>query len=341
MNFRTRGWRRRPPLKQARRALVAANADGRVYAVGGFFTSDEPFFDNVEARSEKGKGFWRELPSIPVARSNCVAATIGDRPYVVGGLAEVGGVFEVIDSVHRFNPDKRRWEERRSLPRPRGFGGAAAFGGRLYVVGGEDNRGLSQSVDAYDPQSNEWIAGVTELPGPGRKLLGVVATERYIFAIGGFADQDLKEPLKSVQRYDPVANKWQGVAPLNQRRGNFGAAAFGAGRYILVVGGVDVSSSGRRKLRTSEVYDVETDEWHVLDKKLPVARANLACALESRDTVLAIGGIVPVDGVDVATDLVQAIRIVGRPENLDGKSSNSPQLESETFVQPIRPRRPE
>jgi N-acetylneuraminic acid mutarotase len=115
--------------------------------------------------------------------------------------------------------------------------------------------------------------------------------------------------LSSVQRYDPTADNWQEVASLTMRRGNFGAAAFAEGRRIMVVGGVDVINGERPKLSTSEVYDVETDEWQLLDERLPMPRASLACAPAGPETVLAVGGIVPADGGVVPTAAVHAIRV--------------------------------
>jgi N-acetylneuraminic acid mutarotase len=310
MTHQTSPWQPRPPLNQARRGLAAANAGGRVYAIAGFSVENEPPYDVVEARSMNGTGEWRRLTSVPIPRANCSSASLGGSAYVVGGLGEVSGRSNVLDSVHRFDARTDRWEERKSLPAPRCFAGAAAHDGTLYVVGGADDHRLTNSVVAYSPELNEWTDR-RPLPPPRRNLLGLVATGRYLYAVGGFADARLDRPLSSMHRYDPTNDEWQEMKPLNRRRGNFGAAAFGVGGHILVVGGVDVIEprSMRVRLTTSEVYNVASDDWQTLEEKLPVPRASLACALEDDNTVLAIGGIVPGDGDFVPTDLVQAIQI--------------------------------
>lgn len=314
MTYETSRWRQRPSLRHPRRGLAATSANGSVYAIAGFAQEGDPPFDTVEVRRPRGQGEWRLARPIPIPRANCAAATVGGRIYVVGGLAGMGDDLAALDAVHRFDPDTGRWEARRRLPASRFFAGAAGLGGLLYVGGGEVDGGRDASFLVYDPAVDRWSERAP-LPPPRRSLPGLAATDRYIYAIGGFAKTDLTSPLVSVQRYDPVADSWQEVAPLALRRGNFGSVAFADRRRIIVVGGADVIGDQRPKLSTSEVYDAESDRWQLLDERLPKGRASLACALESADTVLAIGGVIPVDSGVRPTAAVHAIRI-GAPDAL-------------------------
>ena len=68
---------------------------------------------------------------------------------------------------------------------------------------------------------------------------------------GGFDDNS---PLESVERYDPVTNKWTFVSSMSCPRGGVGVAALG-GR-IYAVGGHD----GSNYLNSVECYDALKDK---------------------------------------------------------------------------------
>jgi hypothetical protein len=307
MTYQTSQWLSRPPLGTARIGLAGATARGRVYAIAGFAENDT--FNSVEARAQKPpKSTWHTQPSVDIRRANCAADTLDGLIYVVGGLKEDGAP---TDSVQRFDPKEGgSWEASRSLPAPRTHMGVAGHGGRLYVAGGAEN-GATMSMVAYDHEEDEWI---DRAPIPSlRGLFRLVAAGGHLYAIGGFAGVATNtDPQTTVERYDPVSDRWESVARLHEPRGNPGVAAFGKGsRHIAVVGGVTSDDQGHRfSLKSSEVYDINDDEWQVLDVQLPHSRASLVCALEARNTVLAIGGAVTDDQGNVAAaDLVEAIRI--------------------------------
>jgi hypothetical protein len=87
------------------------------------------------------------------------------------------------------------------------------------------------------------------------------------------------------------------------------AAAFAKdSRHIIAVGGAVVVTGEIRGLRSSEVYDIASNVWQTLEVELSQARSSLVCALEDRNTVLAIGGAVRQNDTETATDLVEAIR---------------------------------
>jgi len=63
--------------------------------------------------------------------------------------------------------------------------------------------------------------------------------------------------MSTTERFDPSANEWEEVAPMNQAR----SAAFGASMNgkVYVAGGVWKN----KKISSCEVYNPVTNEWHL------------------------------------------------------------------------------
>jgi hypothetical protein len=301
----------RPPLRQARAGLGVAKAGRQILAIGGFEVVDEvaTVFDVVEARRVKGSGRWRDLAPMPTARANLATAEVGGLVYAIGGIGQAD---DTLDVVETFNPRSGRWTTSLPLPQPRAGPGAAGLGGLLYVAGGEvqltaDTFEVSNSVLVYDPKQNTWRS-VAPMP-TARTRLRLVASGRYLYAIGGAAPPsgadpfELGPPLSTVERYDPRSNRWSTMNPMVEARLLPCAVETKVGhrRVLVVVGGFEFSADGTlvQARRTTEVFDPHTGRWTLLDVLLPFGRGSHDCATEADGTVLAIGGITPVGDTPV------------------------------------------
>jgi hypothetical protein len=129
------------------------------------------------------------------------------------------------------------------------------------VAGGEvqltaDTFEVSNSVLVYDPKQHTWRS-VAPMP-TARTRLRLVASGRYLYAIGGAAPPsgadpfELGPPLRTVERYDPRSNSWTTMTPLVEARLLPCAVETKVGhrRVLVVVGGFE---DGAR--RTTEVFD--------------------------------------------------------------------------------------
>lgn len=82
-------------------------------------------------------------------------------------------------------------------------------------------------------------------------LPGTEGGQDRLFAAGGQDD----EPTKSVEYFDQGAGAWKALAPMGERRLNFGFAALDGCLYVI--GGWD----GEVILQTCEKYYPDRDEW--------------------------------------------------------------------------------
>jgi N-acetylneuraminic acid mutarotase len=222
-----------------------------------------------------------------------------------------------LDVVETFNPRSGRWTTSLPLPQPRAFAGAAGLGGLLYVAGGEvqlaaDTFEVTNSVVVYDPKNNTWRS-VAPMPTI-RQRLRLVASGRYLYAIGGF---DLAgQSLTTVERYDPKSNSWATMNPMVESRALPCAVETKVGhrRVLVVVGGFEFSANGTlvQARRTTEVFDPHTGRWTLLDVLLPFGLGSHDCATEADGTVLAIGGITPVGDTPVFLANVDALSLKRR-----------------------------
>jgi N-acetylneuraminic acid mutarotase len=310
---RSSQWIARPPLRHARGGLGVATVGGQILAIGGF--DEDTIFDVVEARRVSGTGRWRDLAPLPTARANLATAEVGGLVYAVGGIDDVDNS----DVVETFNPTTGRWATSVPLPQPRAFAGAAGLGGLLYVAGGEvklapDTYEATNSVLVYDPKQNTWRS-VAPMP-TARQRLRLVASGRYLYAIGGF---DLAgQSLTTVERYEPKSNSWTTMNPMVESRALPCAVETKVGkrRVLVVVGGFEFPGDGTVDgRRTTEVFDPDTGRWTLLDVLLPpIGRGSHDCATEADGTVLAIGGItrVVVEGPNIYLANVDALSLKPR-----------------------------
>ncbi|CAG0879760.1 unnamed protein product [Darwinula stevensoni] len=121
----------------------------------------------------------------------------------------------------------------------------------LFAVGGWCSGDAIQSVERYDPQTNEWrmVASMSKR----RCGVGVAVLSDLLYAVGGHDGQSY---LNSIERYDPQTNQWSSeVAPTSSCRTSVGVAVLDG--YLYAVGGQD----GVSCLNYVEKYDPSLNRW--------------------------------------------------------------------------------
>lgn len=162
------------PSGTALQGLNLAEHRGQVYRVGGMHPTNAPqtapVLESVAevARFDPARMQWENLTPLPQPRSSHDVGVIGDTLYVVGGwnmqgATETSPWADTMVALDLSNP-KAEW---RSIPQPfkrRAFI-TAVHGGRLYVIGGLNQRnGIERAVSIYDPATGKWSDG-PDLPG--------------------------------------------------------------------------------------------------------------------------------------------------------------------------------
>lgn len=66
-------------------------------------------------------------------------------------------------SLLRYDPKTDTWTMVAPLSMPRDAVGVCLLGDKLYAVGGYDGQSYLNTMEAYDPQTNEWTQVITKL----------------------------------------------------------------------------------------------------------------------------------------------------------------------------------
>ncbi|XP_074613220.1 kelch-like protein 23 [Acropora palmata] len=137
---------------------------------------------------------------------------------------------------------------------------AVTMGKYIYLIGGMSmqERTEVKTVQRYDVEKQSW-SSVADMREPRYELTAVNYKNKYIFVFGGIDGSSHRECLKTVERYDPLVDRWSYVTSMHQPRSS--AFAFVHNERVYVIGG----ERGEDVYPTDcELYDPLTDEWQVM-----------------------------------------------------------------------------
>jgi N-acetylneuraminic acid mutarotase len=238
---------------------------------------------------EPDRGVWRVATPLPTKRTEVAAVTLRDKIYVVGGFEQpsLGNLMNlaITASVAEYDPSTDQWTAKAPLPVGLHHAGIGVAGGRLFVIGGYTQSGLTvwqpvATVYAYDPATDTWAE---RAPMPtSRGALSVTEYEGKLYAIGGY---DRKANSAAVEVYDPARNTWTSHASLPTPRDHLTTATVSGKVYAI---GGRLNGDYRRNLSVTEVYDPLTDRW-ARGADLPTARSGIT-ASEVGGRIYVFGG---------------------------------------------------
>jgi len=173
----------------------------------------------------------------------------------------------------------------------------AAVNGLIYVVGGfEANGAPSDKVEVYDPATDRW-SEATSLPRPRHHTAAAAwgdckqPCSSDLLVIGGY-QTGFGDAQTTVFRYDPETHTWSENPPLNIPRGGHSAATVQGNPVVVGGAGADGKS-----ITSAEWLDGMSEQWHLFDTEMAVARDHLAVASvtlvsghQGLDHLYAVGG---------------------------------------------------
>lgn len=260
--------------------VSAASLNGKMYVVCGITPSGSR---NSLYAYDPVRDTWEERAPAPISGGggdHCNFAAANGRLYLLGAL-RFGSSF-VDGDTHEYDPVADRWRTVARMPTPRGAGGVAVIGARIYVIGGAGGSG--SEVEAFDTATQQWsrLAG---MPTP-RDHLTAQAVDGKIYALAGRNNRGL---VANTEEFDLSRNSWRQRAPIPTPRGGVASGLTGGGTRILVLGGEGPSGTPERTYRQNEEYDPAADFWRPLPD-LPTPRHGLQGATIDGRVFLASGG---------------------------------------------------
>ncbi len=178
------------------------------------------------------------------------------------------------------------WRELPPMPVRRARLGLAAWGGRLYAVGGLTAEGPTDRLEIYDIEGQRWEEGP---PRPvAAANVAAAAVEGSLFVPGGC--DAAGHPLAENDRYRIAEGVWEEVAPLPEPLCAYALTALRGKLYLF--GGWD----GERYRALTYIYDPSTDRWE--EAAPPAVERGFGAAAAYGDRIYYVGGF---DGHELAT----------------------------------------
>ncbi len=225
----------------------AAIADSNLYVFGGHTGDAHQYWNESQADTLwrlnlSGSGKWEAVIKGPRLQGLALVAHEGQL-YRLGGFTAKNAEGEEHDlwsqdTVSRFDPKQDEWSPMPALPEARSSFDAAVLDGTIFVVGGWNLHGGSEShwhETAHALNLSEDHPQWKPLPQPPfqRRALSVAAHNGRVYAIGGMQMED--GPTTRVDIFDPATGEWSLGPSLNgEPMEGFGSAAFAVGGQLFV-----------------------------------------------------------------------------------------------------------
>src|SRR5688500_8695540 len=253
-------WGQRAPLIEPNSELAFAEANGKLYLLGGYPASRQT------ARTVQiydiASGSWELGPPLPQPNNHGMAAGVNRKIYLIGGHTTDVSEGPTVDTVYELDPARGSWVEKARMPTSRGAGTAVVLNGQIYVAGGRPPHGSDFAV--YHPASDSWQM-LPNLPSQRNHLTGAAITGR-IHIVGGRLGHGLSLQMTTAHEvFDPGTQTWTTAAPmLRARSGMNGVMARGC---FHVWGGEGPSGM----FADHDYYDPRTNQWiRLRDMTTPV-----------------------------------------------------------------------
>jgi hypothetical protein len=246
-------WGSRAALIEANSELALAEANGKLYLLGGYPES------RVTARTVQvydiASNTWSLGPQLPQPNNHGMAASVNGKIYLIGGQTSDMSDQGYQNTVYELDPAVGQWVTKAPMPTARGAGVAVALDGKIYVAGGRPPHGNDFAV--YDPATNTWET-LPNMPSQRNHFTGVAIDGRVHF-VGGRLGHGLFPVMTTVHEvFDPETGTWSTAAPmLEARSGMNGVMARGC---FHIWGGEGPAGM----FPDHDYYDPRTDEWKQL-----------------------------------------------------------------------------
>ncbi len=210
---------------------------------------------------------WSAYASMPTARWGMGCVSEGGKLYAISGNA--------VTNNEVYTPGANTWAILAPIPIPTAYPQVAAWGGKIYVMGGTNGGAWLTNNQIYDVATNTWSVGAA-LPS-GRMGGTAVAFGNRIYLATGWNGA----LMNSVHIYDIVSNTWSvGASSSTARYQTRGGLINGR---MYVAGGYTTTWIG-----LTEAYDILSNTWSTV-AAMPVARYIHAGGTDGTELFMAAG----------------------------------------------------
>jgi len=185
-------------------------------------------------------------------RCSAIAENVAGKIYVIGGVTTMDntsdtafngqGPARVLGTNQMYDPATNSWTTMKSaMPTPRNHAFSGVVNGKIYVIGGRIGHGFvttssnTDVVEEYDPVRDTWGVAKARMFTP-RSGGGWATYNGKIYVSGGeYQNERYNAAYRSLEAYDPVANRWE-ILPSLPGAVHGNAVAFIGNKFHTVSG---------------------------------------------------------------------------------------------------------
>lgn len=213
---------------------------------------------------------WTDLYPMEQPRHHFILCSDGRSLYAIGGYCN--GIYKSV--VEQFAPKHNRWVTRKSMDHGLSAGAATVLDGRIFVCGGQNERGIMRSLCRYTIKTDQWH----DCPPMYHPRMDhtMCSYGQRLFVVGGYDKNIIKAfDVNKIEVFDLETNQWSVVAECGPKIS--GIYSCQVGMFVYIVGGFSYDENKKR----SEVwcYNIEVNEWKVIAKLVSPTMSVPCCAL--------------------------------------------------------------
>jgi hypothetical protein len=190
-------------MMEGRNDHTLAALNGRLYVAGGVHDDGlgDMWVRESVMRFDIASQMWSWAPRLPAGLYSHAATTLHDGQIYITGGKTLGQ--RAVATVFVFSDMTNTWSSAPPMHMARSQHASTAFHDALWVCGGQDGDAMPMRlVESFDPMTRTWTQRASLVTPRKNPMLGVLHGVLYV--CGG-------EALRSVERYDMAAGRWEVV----------------------------------------------------------------------------------------------------------------------------------
>lgn len=212
-----------------------------------------------------------KLNSMREPRNFCCLQTINRRLYAMGGMGLLNGVnMELwLNSMEIYDIEENQWSPAPAMNNRRADAAVTVCRGKIYILGGRDEVGITDSIEVYYPILNKWRCLKSQLTFK-RSRARAVCIEDKIYVVGGW---DGSRRLRTCEVYCVKSRQWSTLPDMFVPRSNHCLEVLNGN--LFAIGGYDHMGHTTAHV---ECFNIHSCVWTLVGT-LPTSRSSLSSAV--------------------------------------------------------------
>lgn len=156
-------WATNNPMPTDRWGAASGVIDGQIYVAGGSCRCPGNIIEPSSALEvyHPSTDTWTVETPMSTSRWDLAGAVVSEKFYAIGGWDPYSKT--VLDTVEEYDPDNDVWTTKSPIPTARTGLTALVISGKIYTFGGFDGTKVTNIIEVYDPITDTWSTGTTNL----------------------------------------------------------------------------------------------------------------------------------------------------------------------------------